>query len=96
MFNPMWMKQGFLWKNEDEIYSGLKGEIPEKNVSYNLSMDSFTKIYNAGQKAWLLAAFYPGVTLFGRHRILILKSFDPKYESWIFLIDPTKWGKKNL
>ena len=24
------MKQGFLWKNEDEIHSGLKGDIPEK------------------------------------------------------------------
>ena len=26
--------------------------------------------YYAGQKAWLLAAFYPGVTLFGRHSTL--------------------------
>ena len=28
-------------------------------------------IYKAGQEAWLLTAFYPGVTLFGRHSILI-------------------------
>jgi len=30
------------------------------------------ELYKAGQKAQLLAAFYPGVTLFGRHSIDLL------------------------
>ena len=33
-------------------HSGLKGETPEKNVSDNPSMDSFTKIYIDSEKLW--------------------------------------------
>ena len=33
-----------------EEHSGLKGETPEKNVSDNPSMDSFTKIYIDSEK----------------------------------------------
>ena len=34
------------------IHSGLKGEIPEKNVSDNPSVDSLTKIFLDFKKLW--------------------------------------------
>ena len=34
------------------VHSGLKGETPEKNVSDNPSMDSFTKMFIDSVKLW--------------------------------------------
>ena len=67
-----WQKWGWNHSGLNKTFKYLLITNSNLTISYFVSKESnliFAKfiIYKAGQKAWLVAAFYPDVTLFGQH-----------------------------